>query len=906
MIRATAFCLGMLLLTSAVAEDVSTDRNDENSLVGKLGRPQALAFEGVKAFPEAQIRQALAKDFDVLLAADAHANLDAYLETLKRRLTEGYRYCGFPHAKVSAQVQNQKIQIVIEEGEQFRKGEVQIDGPAEIDPAVMKWYLTDSQSKESPLTKQAENQFKVGSFKYTSKAAHFTKDKIADFSGKPAEVYEKAIKAGLEAQGYFFPEFDAELKTQDNRRVDLRVHIKDPGPKASIGQITVSGAEHHTSEQILEFLNIKPGMPMDLRQKLSLEQKLKESHCFLKSEVVVLPTIAADAPSDVIVRVVEQPKGPFLGEELTEDDKVFVKLAQWLSHWSQAGEEDLVVTGRRDLVRILAVASPPKGVFVEVELTLPNHQPLKYTAIIRGDEARIVSWHHHRQISFQSQSGQFTGMAYFDYKKNATRHFRMMFGAEYRSKRHNKGPFAWHFNLTPALAIAQLRNYENETRIHRDGEVVSLVGEDGEVKVDANTGRVLSIGSKDIKIDLAKQKDQIVPQLDKETGIAYFQAGAFDRYVKHMDEETKKFQPAYNPQRPVSSMLEFALGEAERLYQITEQKVPPLGVGIKLLQLDAAQPLDRLWVDWNAKWDEPNQFRLPLSSEKISLFGWEKLVPFGLGKELARHAYGLHTLLVPPESGPAHVAWNLALMCRGRYREAMRNLWFNLPLQPEVGPLTCWYASRVFGFLNRKVSGRFARAGLEKLGEEDFRRELEHLLPAESLLSELVRSLGNAVRQLDDDEFARLTRLLGEQAQHPAVPKMIEQIRHEQGTPSRELLLESLATIWKIRGQAYCREQLEHIEQLAGPPNPTPSTHSKPDTRFGNLFPYAKPGDKKSKPANDLDQMVKDILKNPSILPAAKKDQSKMTNDLKISDRRLSQSTSGSDSSCGSLWNEVQ
>ena len=135
------------------------------------------------------------------------------------------------------------------------------------------------------------------------------------------------------------------------------MHIKDPGPKATIGKITVEGIEHHTSEQIVEFLNIKPGMPMDLRQKLTWERKLWGTHCFLGAKVVVLPAIAKGAPSDLVIRLVEQPKGPYLGEALTENDDVFVKLAQWLIDWSKGGEEDLVIVGRMDQVKSWQSAS---------------------------------------------------------------------------------------------------------------------------------------------------------------------------------------------------------------------------------------------------------------------------------------------------------------------------------------------------------------------------------------------------------------------------------------------------------------------------------------------------------------------------------------------------------------------
>ena len=99
------------------------------------------------------------------------------------------------------------------------------------------------------------------------------------------------------------------------------------------GQIRVNGVTHHTPEQILKFLDLKPGMPVDYEKKIACEKKLQDSLCFLESRIAVLPAIAPGAPSDVEIHLVEQPEGPHLGEALTEHDRLFAKTADWMASW---------------------------------------------------------------------------------------------------------------------------------------------------------------------------------------------------------------------------------------------------------------------------------------------------------------------------------------------------------------------------------------------------------------------------------------------------------------------------------------------------------------------------------------------------------------------------------------------
>ncbi len=854
MIRPAVFCLCVLVFPqSSWTEDVPVQSASENlsaRLVGKLGRPQALVFQGLKTFPEAELKEALAKDFDMTLAGSAQAKLEEYLKVLERRLTDGYLKSGFPSPKVSAEVEQEKIHVTIEEGRQYRNGEIHCDGPAKIDAATMKLYLTDKDIYKTPLTKPAEKD-KDGQAKKTSKPTLWKADAIANFFSQPSKIYTEAIEAGFQAQGFFFPEFEVELKPADNGQAELWIHVKDTGPKATLGEITITGIQHHVREEILDYLKIKPGMPVDYRQKQIWEQKLQESNCFLESEILVLPTIAPGLPSDLIVCVVEQPHGPYLGElKHPEQDELLAKAAAWMTNWSQGGQGDSVMLMSANesawKPRVMIISSPrDEGLVVDFEATPPApHPPLHYTFIHNRDQTRLVSWHRQLDLKCKGVAGQFRGFQTFRYRHSKEdphkwvleRGLNVAFGI---TNAKWESPVSYGIKILPADLVGSGRNPDK--KIQRDQNVVSFEESKNHVlKLDAKTGRVIGDGAGAALEKIPSLKEQIFPALEGESStIVYFQEGAFQRLLTHLDRETKDFSPAYHPQRPISSVLEFVLGEVEKYREITEQEDLPIGAFVKLLHLDALQPLDRLWIEHQAQTKHSSDFDLPISTrKKLNSFGLEKIIPFGLGRQLAHMAFSLHGLLVPAESGPARVGWNLALLCSGRIGEAMGNL-DHLAEAAEVGPLTCWYASRVFGKLHKPWGKKFAETGLQKLAPEQFRYEMNEMLPKDSLLFELVGSLGNAVRQLDDAEFDQLATLLGKETNRPAVPMLVKQIRRGQGTPSRELLLESLVAIWTIRGQDFCRD---HLEKLAAVPLPVQHMH-KPnyeDVRMDALFPGKK------------------------------------------------------------------
>ncbi len=885
MIQSALFCLALgMLAPSGFAQEVLGSQLADNLIltnvinpnlrdlekVGHLGKSESLKFTGLKTFTPDQIRHALLRDFDVVLAGNPHANLKGYLQVLDKRLSEGFRKSGFPHAKVAsnADPKTKEIQIAIEEGQRYLTGEVKVTGPKTVESKILIQYLTNAKVYQATTPNSSEKPQEDSDTPKLWKTGE-----QANFFEKPKQVYEPAIKAGLAALGYFFPEFEVTLTPAESGKANLHVNVKEVGPKAFIGSILLSGIQHHVKEELINYLGIKPGMEVDYKIQQAWEEKLVASRCFLRATVSVLPAIAPGAPSDLSIVVIEQPKGPLLGEELTENDKLFVKTSKWFHDWESGADSGDLVFVSRDTeeapYRMLLILSPSKGMVAEFETSLSQlSEPIRYTLIITEQEQRLICWHQKRELRAKCFDGQFTYQLNFGYEADKespsgwSAKTTQNIGYTSQREKGGQGPFAIMSNLPAEVAIATSRDSIN--RFERKANVLSLLRNGNRLQFDAQSGEILSFVSKSFEDDLAKLRKAEIPKLENDGGVAYFQPKAVERFQAWIKPQTKGFATVSNAQRPLSSVLEFFGKEFSFLNQFAKKQIP-VDVFVKLIEADALRPLDLLWLRWQSKEDPEAEFEIPWQSEgdeKIQFFGLEKQLPPGFGKLLARVAFGAHGMIIPPDSGPARVGWNLGLLCVGRYEEGFSNL-NRLAQSPEVGPLTLCYASSIFVLFNPHLKQQLAQAGLKKLSADHFRREMDALLPKESLLVELVQSLGNAVRQLDDDEFAQLATLLGTEAKHPMVPipKMIAQLRQQQGTPSRELLIESLVMVWNFRGQARLQEVLEKLANPAGE-----EKINYDDLTLEKLFPDPKSKKDNEEKTDDLDDTVDKILRRTETL----------------------------------------
>ena len=119
-------------------------RTPQARLVGNLGDTRTLQFEGLQLFTAAQLRGKLECDLRYQAAARPSGDLEQFLRALEERLVAGYRHCGCPDAKVRASCDEQSgaVRVQIEEGQQYRKGQVEVAAPQQVDRAAIVRCLT--------------------------------------------------------------------------------------------------------------------------------------------------------------------------------------------------------------------------------------------------------------------------------------------------------------------------------------------------------------------------------------------------------------------------------------------------------------------------------------------------------------------------------------------------------------------------------------------------------------------------------------------------------------------------------------------------------------------------------------------------------------------------------------------
>ena len=167
------------------------------------------------------------------------------------------------------------------------------------------------------------------------------------------------VRLLLSDQGYPFARFKVDVVPRANETASLVVNIEDEGTPVVLGKLLVKGLERHSKEQLMSFLGLKPGMPLDAQVYQDVHAKLRNSCRFWHYMLLVrLPPLKPDrysplsAKVDLGITLVEYDRVPLLGEPLTNEEKTLKKAARWLETYLQHGTAevgDMVIEASEDL-----------------------------------------------------------------------------------------------------------------------------------------------------------------------------------------------------------------------------------------------------------------------------------------------------------------------------------------------------------------------------------------------------------------------------------------------------------------------------------------------------------------------------------------------------------------------------
>ncbi|MCA9234709.1 MAG: hypothetical protein KDA44_04535 [Planctomycetales bacterium] len=307
--------------------------------VGDAGDLRRVELVGIRQCDPVAVRRAMQMDLPLQAAARPSAPLCDFLATLKERLTEGYRHSGFADAVVDVTYDpvTDAVSACIHEGQLYTMRDIRVTGGTakvrnglvarltEPEPA-RPWSFIRDEAHRWPPTEAASSEPLWRRGEALSSLETVGEDATA------------AVRRWLADLGYPAAEFTVDVPCDKNRaRADLVIGLSKMGPAATVGEITLIGLTRHTREQVLNYLEISPGDPVNSQRLAEIHAKLRTSCRFWSYSVLascpVLPRKAklGDAlPVELVIDILEYDRTPPLDEPLDEIDQALVRVADWL------------------------------------------------------------------------------------------------------------------------------------------------------------------------------------------------------------------------------------------------------------------------------------------------------------------------------------------------------------------------------------------------------------------------------------------------------------------------------------------------------------------------------------------------------------------------------------------------
>ena len=795
------FSAVVFLMASSIAgaQQESPSRSDATGYapyrpecVDAYGDPQRLVIEGTATFSAAAIAEELKTDFDVLVAAHPFAVLEEYCSTLQEKVAAGYQHAGFPDVQVAGRVNRNliRVELTVEEGPRYTIGDVQIRGAKTIDVAGLTRRLTTSYPPEDALPKSYDTRDGKIEVQWVDKDGKPVelKDPIWE-RGKPAP-FDEPTRSSLRAKtkraladlGYFFAEFEIDIvRDSDARTAALLVNVADEGPKALIGRIEVVGSRKNTREDVLRYLDIEPGMLLTAERRTQLGHRLWQSGRFLKSQVTPQEPTAAGEPVTLRIELKEYDKAPSLSETLSTEEQVLLRLRDFLadtSHW----DGDLVLSGKPLGFPMEWVISPEHGALLVLGTEPKDEQkpPFELQVIASKEAFGLYSPTNGKKLMGTPTKVQAVGQVSFSVDEKAEdpeKPFHVVFGLGFKSLDEEEPPQPFRLDLTlDPCAFVGIAHQADAQCTLSDGMLVVETSESQNWRIDAESGRLLECAMTD-------EDGQSRMRIS-------FVSGALERRVKEITDAGAGYANQFDPEYPVSSLLEFLCDEqlVSSLVELDPKARRGLGVVRTILQKRALEPLDNLIATGGGS--DREKFKIPEDGRAIvEQIGMNPLV---LGVRIVLPYYGK---LFPYDSWPWTVGREAALIAiqRAEHTGAVLEQLFE---SEENGPLCFLVTGTLLQRMSPQAARAFAAKGLTKLSEADFRNDYRILLSPNCVAGKCAIKIAEVLRDLDEEEVKLLdAALFGEEA--TVLTDAAEILRRRPDRPVTEVLPEAFDRLWE-------------------------------------------------------------------------------------------------------------
>ena len=748
-----------------------------------------IQFEGSSYFDADTIRTALSLDIPAQEATAIYVRSEQYHDVVRDRIVRGYQHSGFSDIEVAigADPTTGAITAKINEGKQRFCSAIHISGLTARECEFVESLIRNDSNKKNPLQEMQPTL----EYWHHGSAMSFV---------EPAEQkYRQTIREALTAVGYPEAQFEfvcPETTVDDKLKVELQITVTDSGASLTVGDITFTGLEQHTPEQLIEFLELRPGMPLTLELREQIVRKLLDSGRFLVAEVKHGPYFFdPEVPLELQINVREYDRTVPLGKEMSESQQALMKLSQWLSGW-EASNEDMhfkftgpteqanevvhatvppelhsfcdsaMGTGAPGHFCLDIITSPAEGsLFTLLVTDSKGDVTMRRTVLLTKSVQGLLAWQsrkkwlHADPASLQAMIG-FQGMW-----PNETDHrsrFHFTFGVDSKLPKGLKS----EIRVTPAAVMDafhdNIRSVSNQNRVQR------LTMEYGELLLNSESGalRELKVGAEDTCMEL------------------HSGTGLLAKELARIQDETKDWPNQNQPDRAWTGLASMIV-EDIRSAQMDDDDA--LHLCLDLLRNEAAV----------ARFSKG----LETVEERRSMV----IPPDGPGKTSGESVFSRELTWIAVASPSGSFPHRFGILTNQTKAtgdiQLLSRFLAELLETDQNGAINCLLVAHTFGGAVES-SGRIARAGLERLTTARFERDIEPLINQPCYFREVVCSLLAWLQQASDEDVDRIVRVaalyLKDQDDQPInIRPLLALIRSQSDRTPEEVLASLPPVIWE-------------------------------------------------------------------------------------------------------------
>ena len=645
-------------------------------MVGDLGKPANLEIRGATTFTGAEIAKVLGEDIDLASAARPGMPLGMFLKVLADQTRLGYQSDGFPEVKVEAFVDHprHKVVLTINEGPRFMAGEIRVTGTRTIDPAWLIEQLTPVADAVpqggavvtwSPVKKNNGMRWPIG--------------KPAWFDATSLGRLRERVETLLADLGRKAADFTLDVMPEPTHGVaPLVIRFQHEGRPATIDEIEIIGNKRNSRDDVLAFLDVRPGMLFTREVRERIDERLIHSGRFTKSNVKNFRPTKPGEPFKLRISLTEYVHAPLLTKPLSREEAALVRFSQWVRHFDE-GEDDLLVQFSDAERTWELVVSPRHGVLALVRSGVignsPNAENLSFESAFVVGEQKFGAYSSARRQKFSAVAMPAPlvvlltvtihgGPLKFDGKCSMTTGIQVHSDFK-RDRRHIKPQL--RLTAVAALALAHL----DDSRCTWGGGTLRVDYAGRYLRIDERTGRLI---------------DQVVYEPDGPRTRTMVAQGEFERRSREIDAATVGFTEVADVLGPWTKACEFFCDEVLIWLPTTDRSQARRLVTVCRTLVDRGlfAPLDRLLVEAFGSGQHQAEFSIPTRERFDDV---TKDMAFIVRVFAKFFGIRLGNALWPEESWTCDW-WREATLAaagtRDSAHELARQFW-----SPEIGPLHC-------------------------------------------------------------------------------------------------------------------------------------------------------------------------------------------------------------------------